>query len=461
MVTEFLKEQNIETQEPTIKDPESKLWIKHSEIVITTEPVIQVTEEKLDKVIPVVVSQTSDVLDSSKETKKNLVHTHQVNFESLIELHQKFLILGVENLDQPNFSEGFANFNYVSEAEMNYCAKKMLELGIESFPRENKPCNLTFELSFPNIEIPKQKVKRRFEDVDLIPAVIWVLKKNLRTAIITDPTNKGTIDGISTRGVLHCSKHDLILAKEHLKKNFRICILIETGDLKKSEFFVLTNEKTRKICQENKHISIKELIEKIKPIRKARNMKNGISNLSTEVANLLIENGFKYFGYSRKGEERESNQIYLSHKKLKDGGGFKICPSLGTKEEKIVAAKKILDILQAVLTLKGKTFIFTLVKSKTRVIVLEKTNVKESPVNEEIEKVISTVTGSHFFKSLTKEQKELLVSELGIETIDVSSVVDEIGKNFLFINKKNPFVAGLNQSVFASAKEVISKTSQK
>lgn len=357
----------------------------------------------------------------------------QLLLEKLQEIHLNCGIIGVANKDQKEIAGGFVNFNYISEREMMYASVIFSKRGIENFPREGKECNLTFILEEEKIVIKKRHCHRSISGSKAIESVLWILRKIYKKKILTIPTQNG-VKGLSTRGIVACSKHDLLEIQKQLISYFGIYITVEDSNdnRRTSEFFIVTTPNTKKLCEGKEVLTVKEIIKH----KEDNNMFKINEAMNQEIRNFLLDSGYK--NHSREIPENEKSIIHFQFRNIQPGR-IKIFLFLGDKEKKEEAAGRVEQILV--------NHDFVVEKHKTWVLV-SKAETGSTPQHTATEK------SSTFFGSLSKEQKNQLLAELGVNIVNSSSVVDIIAEKFFFIEKGNSITHLLNKEAFSNPKDV-------
>jgi len=206
------------------------------------------------------ISNTEPIITPKEEITEEKPN-YQFLLNQLDVFHKENGILGTKNIDQPDISLEFGNFNYYNEDEMQFASEIFTKAGIEFIKRDEKPCNISFFLNFK--ELPKiKKQKRNFVGEEAINVVNWIFKKEYRKKIFIEPKNVN--NGISTRGSVNFLKAELDEIRKQIKEQFNICVLTECGPSKNTDFFVITDKRAQKICEEaHGNLSLKNLKERL------------------------------------------------------------------------------------------------------------------------------------------------------------------------------------------------------
>lgn len=273
------------------------------------------------------------------QTPKDILLLKQNNLVAEIsKAHMEAGIFGTKNFHQKGLESNLVTFNYKDEAEMEMAIKLFLEAGIplcERDKKDEKPCNLVFLLEFEKIKKIKRQ-KRIILGEEAVAAVLWILKKIYRKKIISMPEDRG--NGISTRGIVEASRAQMDDIKTEIKKDFGICILVQTESPSLSGFFILTNKKSIDICEETEgKISVKNLVEKLEKSHEENVKPDRTKNLVvSKIKEIIRKTGIPVRGDHGIRKKEAYTQI---HKK--DEGKYKICFCNVDDIKKEVALKQI------------------------------------------------------------------------------------------------------------------------
>lgn len=310
-VLRYLLIQGIEVQDPIKSKSVHKFYVR----IIKPEPALQTPKDIL------LLKQNNMVAEISRA-------------------HMEAGIFGTKNFHQKDMESNLVVFNYKDEAEMEMSIKLFLEAGVPLCKRDEKPCNLIFLLDFKKIKKIKRQIRLLLGE-EVVFAVLWILKKIYRKEVTLIPEDRG--NGISTRGIIKASRIQMEDIKTEIKKDFGICILVQTESPSLSGFFILTNKKSIDICEETKgKISVKNLVEKLEKSHEEDERPKRVKNLVvSKIKEIVRKTGIAVRG--DKGIRSKGEYIQI-HKK--DEGKYKICFCNVDDVKKEISLKQISDDFQ-------------------------------------------------------------------------------------------------------------------